>query len=89
MPKAYRKALKTAFRCMRRAAGWVSEMRSLARKNTLIYEQLFGALPSDSVQTWQSLGRHKKDFTRTPLPDEKGLEEVQGTALFAFVSRRC
>ena len=58
-------------------------MRSLARKNTEIYERLFGALPSDSVQTWQSLGRHKADFTRTP-EDQRGLEEVQGTCRDAF-----
>ena len=34
-------------------------MRRLARRNTQIYEDLFGALPSDSVQTWQQLAQQQ------------------------------
>lgn len=62
-------------------------MRRLARRNTQVYDDLFGALPSDNVQTWQQLAQQQKqapninaDFTRIPSEEDarKALVEVQG-----------
>lgn len=66
--------------------GWVVELRRLARRNTEIYEDLFGALPSDKVQTWQQLAACQRqvtlnaDFTKIPSEDhaKEVLREVQG-----------
>eukprot|EP00438_Fugacium_kawagutii_P001323 Skav226307 [mRNA] locus=scaffold3301:504667:510139:+ [translate_table: standard] len=65
----------------RTAEGWVVELRRLARRNTEIYEDLFGALPSDKVQTWQQLAACrqvplKADFTK--IPSEEHAKEVLG-----------
>jgi len=70
-----------------RKDGWVAELRGVAHRNTEIYEDLFGALPSDKVQTWQQLAACQRqvptlnaDFTKIPSEAhaKEVLREVQG-----------
>ncbi|CAE7785854.1 PLD2, partial [Symbiodinium pilosum] len=67
---------------------FVAEMHRVAQENTRIYEELFGALPSNSVDTWAELAERRRqapaslnaDFSR--IPDNKiaedALKGVQG-----------
>lgn len=62
------------------------EMKRIARRNTQIYEDLFGALPSDKVKTWADLaawrgGSGGGDVTKQPEDSEHAraeLGKVQG-----------
>ncbi|CAE7693174.1 PLD2 [Symbiodinium sp. CCMP2592] len=66
----------------------VIEMRRVAQHNTEIYEELFGALPSDAVGTWAELAARRRqtqphmnaDFTRIPEAQSatEALKRVQG-----------
>jgi len=66
----------------------VIEMRRVAQQNTEIYEELFGALPSDAVGTWAELAARRRqtqphmnaDFTRIPEAQSatEALKRVQG-----------
>jgi len=65
----------------------IAEIRRIAKRNTQIYEELFGALPSDSVQTWAELQARRNqassalgDFTKVPSKEEaaEALKAVQG-----------
>mmetsp|Transcript_78500 Transcript_78500/g.138243 ORF Transcript_78500/g.138243 Transcript_78500/m.138243 type:complete len:1093 (-) Transcript_78500:49-3327(-) len=65
----------------------IAEMRRLAKNNTEIYEELFGVLPSNNVQTWADLAARRTqatsvvtrtgDFTKFPTDTEK-LAEIRG-----------
>jgi len=65
----------------------IAEIRRLATKNTEIYEELFGVLPSNNVQSWADLAARRAeatkaltrtgDFTRSPDNAER-LKEVAG-----------
>ncbi|CAJ1392789.1 unnamed protein product [Effrenium voratum] len=71
-----------------RNEAWVAELKRVAKRNTEIYEELFGALPSDQLKSWQHLAARRRqapstlknaDFTRIPSPEAaKALQEVQG-----------
>jgi len=64
----------------------LEEARQVARRNTQIYEDVFGALPSDCVRSWKELasrraasGLSSGDATRVPTPElARRLSEVRG-----------
>jgi len=62
----------------------LEEARSLARRNTQIYEDVFGALPSDGVRSWGELSSRRAaaglsagDTTKLPTPELAAQELAQ------------
>lgn len=68
------------------SAASLREIRDIARQNTQIYEEVFGALPTDSIRTWTELaarrsaiGQSAGDCTRLPAAGSgEALAKVRG-----------
>lgn len=65
----------------------LSEVRRIARRNTQIYEDLFGVIPTDRIHSWSELAARRAshgaiaagDSTREPQLDElHALDGIQG-----------